>query len=1568
MATKRTNLQERYELGEVLGRGGMGVVYKAYDTLMNRHVALKTILEIDNPETIQLFYKEWSILATMVHPNIISIYDIGEFSQAGTKKPFFVMPLLPGTTLDKLIKESSTSLSVQGVLGIIGQACRGLHAAHEQGLVHRDIKPSNIFVMDDHSVKLIDFGIARGVTGNSRTMLRGTVHYMAPEQFDQKPASPLSDLFSLAVVTYEALTLRKPFQGPSDYEIINAIQKLSPAPISELNHNVGYPVSQVVHKAMAKQPWSRFSTAKEFGEALEKALHNEPLAYFDSSKIKPRLERAAKNFEQGDYEFASEVLAELEAEGQLDQDVALLRSRLDQAVRLSRIQQLLQSARRFFEASEYTLALRKIQDAIDLDPNNVDALSMKEQVEKERRERKIEEWIALGRQHLENNAFGQAKEALDNVIRLKPNDTEALNLLAEVGRRELEVSNAREGKARLYEAAKQAWEKGEITSALGAVEALIAMDRELPETETERIGTYQNFYNQVHSAHDALKNSYEEARRNLTAGNFEAALATCKQYLSQYPNHALFKALQFDVEERRRQTLSAVIAETDRRVEQEPNLDKRMGILEEAIKLYPGESHFERAVRIVRDKRDLVNSIVAKAGFFEERGQFNEALDQWQVLRSIHESQPGLAFEIERLMKRRDQQSRENAKARWVQMADKYLESGDYDRAMKTVQSALAEFPGEAELLELDKLVSKNQDLAAQARALLDRAREYSEKGELEQSLQPLREAHDLDPRNTVVRTVLVNSLLEHARRCADSDWEAADAAVREVLSIEPTHAEAKSLVSQIGDRKREELISSNLSQARRMQTAGDLAGALAIVAQGLITCPAEPRLQQLQATLERAQAEAERQAARESSRSQVPPPIPPLPPEPHETTSIPLPPPAPPIVSEPPVPVVSSPRSNKLVYGAVVVVAAGLAVLAVGAYRRLHPKPAPPVAPAQIAKINLRASQPGAALSVDGKPCGSTTCDLQLPAGSYRAEARLDGYEVATAAFQVSAGQDAPQEINLTLAPSPSPSAVVTVSTDLTESSVQLDDGRAGPVQGGELELSSVAPGAHKLSFQSGAFQAVAPFEIVPGAIPKLAGPIKTSGLKSFIVARSGAEARLYSSVEGAQATLDGKPAGAIGADGLAMKDLAPGPHEIMIDAPGGSHQKIPFDSGPSNRLLAYFVTNQNLGVLRVLADDGVTVYLNGEKYRRTTKNGRLVLYLAPKQYAIRVEKEGFAIPVEQSVNLKNGEETKVEFKLLPARATLAIRNAAAGTEVWLDGNRIGTVRSDNSFSSDVDPGKHTISLKNERYKPIQSDQVFVAGKTVEMEGKLEGLLGVLKIDVNPPGKIVHMRLRREASTQDREITDTTLNLPEGTYIISGSAPQYQDSTTSVQVTANHTTTASLVLKPLKKAVATKPPEKQRGFALADWEKAGGWTREATTLIRHGGEYVLASVPLAPGTVVFTALVQRGKRLEWVMHFHDPKNQYLFQIDDKNFTRVELLNGKRLEEVKVPHGVNRKDFISMAIVLTANSIQHKILQNRQWHVIDTWERPGSVLQGSFGFHIPSRDEIALSDFQFTPE
>jgi serine/threonine protein kinase len=149
-------LAGRYEVRQILGQGGMGLVYRAYDTVIRREVAVKTILDIPDPASLQLFYKECDVLASMSHPNIVEIFDIGEFEEDGKKKPYFVMPLLPGSTLDAFIRKASHRLTVERTVGIVSQACRGLQAAHDRGLVHRDLKPSNIFVMEDDSVKIID--------------------------------------------------------------------------------------------------------------------------------------------------------------------------------------------------------------------------------------------------------------------------------------------------------------------------------------------------------------------------------------------------------------------------------------------------------------------------------------------------------------------------------------------------------------------------------------------------------------------------------------------------------------------------------------------------------------------------------------------------------------------------------------------------------------------------------------------------------------------------------------------------------------------------------------------------------------------------------------------------------------------------------------------------------------------------------------------------------------------------------------------------------------------------------------------------------------------------------------------------------------------------------------------------------------------------------------------------------------------------------------------------------------------------------------------------------------------
>ena len=191
---------------------------------------------------------------------------------------------------------------------IFTQACRGLHAAHEHGLVHRDLKPSNIFVLNDDSVKIIDFGVAHMVDNRTSRGQKGTLLYMSPEQLEMKPVAASSDIFSLGVVCYEALTQRRPFERPTQSGVFEAILHYVPPPASELNPAVSTLLSRVIHKAMAKQPWHRFSSAREFAETLQKALRNEPIEIFDAARIQPRIERIKKAFEQGDYTQAATSL------------------------------------------------------------------------------------------------------------------------------------------------------------------------------------------------------------------------------------------------------------------------------------------------------------------------------------------------------------------------------------------------------------------------------------------------------------------------------------------------------------------------------------------------------------------------------------------------------------------------------------------------------------------------------------------------------------------------------------------------------------------------------------------------------------------------------------------------------------------------------------------------------------------------------------------------------------------------------------------------------------------------------------------------------------------------------------------------------------------------------------------------------------------------------------------------------------------------------------------------------------------------------------------------------------
>lgn len=360
----------------------MGVVYQAFDRKHGRNVALKTLMNESDEATLELFRNELVVLSQNSHPNIVDVYDSGEMDEEGRRKPFFVMPLLRGQTLQELIENSSQALTVERVADIIIQTCKGLQSAHESGLIHRDLKPSNIFVLEDFSVKIIDFGVCHLVDRNNTMGLKGTLHYMAPEQIARKPLTQSADIFALGVVGWESLTGRRPFDGPSERDVIEAILRHSPPLVSELNATASQLVSLVIHKAMAKEPLHRFASALEMAECMQKALRNEPIEYFNPDRIQPRLMRARKAAAAGDHEFAQEILSELEAEGFCSPGITSLRQIIEDESRQRTVRHLLESARRRVQEHEYQLAMQKLKEVDDLDPGNSEAAAIKGQIER----------------------------------------------------------------------------------------------------------------------------------------------------------------------------------------------------------------------------------------------------------------------------------------------------------------------------------------------------------------------------------------------------------------------------------------------------------------------------------------------------------------------------------------------------------------------------------------------------------------------------------------------------------------------------------------------------------------------------------------------------------------------------------------------------------------------------------------------------------------------------------------------------------------------------------------------------------------------------------------------------------------------------------------------------------------------------------------------------------------------------------------------------------------------------------------------------------------------------------
>ena len=256
----------KFELHELIGEGAMGVVWKAYDSVIRRYVALKLLSRAGRSTDAQeRFMREARAAGALQHPNIVTIYDLGDSDD----QLFIAMELVDGRDLSSLIALSEP-LALERKLDIVIEVLQGLSYAHERGVIHRDVKPSNVRIASDGSVKIMDFGIARlqsaDVTGSGAIV--GTPTYMAPEQITNGAITPATDIFAVGCVLYELLAYHKPFGGETVHGVLYQVLTTDPRPLRTMAPSIPASLERVVGKALNKVPEERYETARQMQSAL----------------------------------------------------------------------------------------------------------------------------------------------------------------------------------------------------------------------------------------------------------------------------------------------------------------------------------------------------------------------------------------------------------------------------------------------------------------------------------------------------------------------------------------------------------------------------------------------------------------------------------------------------------------------------------------------------------------------------------------------------------------------------------------------------------------------------------------------------------------------------------------------------------------------------------------------------------------------------------------------------------------------------------------------------------------------------------------------------------------------------------------------------------------------------------------------------------------------------------------------------------------------------------------------------------------------------------------------------
>lgn len=947
--------------------------------------------------------------------------------------------------------------------------------------------------------------------------------------------------------------------------------------------------------------------------------------------------------------------------------------------------------------------------------------------------------------------------------------------------------------------------------------------------------------------------------------------------------------------------------------------------------------------------------------------------------------------------------------------------------------------------------------------------------GQFEEAAGLLRQALGIDPSNSAIRSALTAALEAHAQELVRRNSPASGAALNELLRTDPSNATGLRLRAETDASERDQFVGWCTGQAAKLQAMGEVDGAKAILQQGLLSYPGDPRILQAMDSLTPAapppppppplktardtdldllrslDAEAATVSAADSGRimtqadaieisrfddaecsaviasirekiarvraAQAPAPPPPAPPPvptvppPAETPlgapsmpsepplfggpasppsgpgpSIPAPmffepaakPPSPPAPPSQPPPGAAPPQRpaakplpppktapktlrNAFIGAAVLIVLVSLFAL----WRRS-------TSTSSAVEVEIRTTPPGARIVIGGETKGTSNLTLRLEPGDYQISAELDGYEPVVTPLNVQSG--VPTGVGLILNPwRPS----VRVYSDLELTAVTLAGRPMNPGAAGEFVLDSLNDGTYDLALSGPQANAAVGLQLAGNAMPALATAIDAKAADILLIHTFRDQITIHSNLPSAQASIDGGEARPLAAAGAVFTGISLGSHQVLV-SDGAASRTIPVSvAGAAPVVQAFILSKGSAGtgsILIATGEDQVSAKVNGYRHWLKSRNGQIrISSLKPGSYKIEVSKDGFESPPPASVEVKAGEETKVELKVRAVVRLAAVTiTGPVGAQVVVDDAPAGSIPAGGSLTLDLPPGQHSFELRRNNVRSAAVTRTLRPGEPLSIGSSdlafPQPATGIVRFEVTPPGARMTLRRRGEAEGQAQAVTQSSMTLQEGAYVLSVSAPGHASTVVNFQVTAGSNSSVPVVLRALA-AQAEKQALPPRG--IQDFGDIASWISDGQWRVRRGGNFVLYSTPPSTGTFQFSFQLRRGKEAVWVVNYRDPRNHILYRVDDKQVVRVEVVNGRERVAAQVPHGFANLNEFDVRIVIDDGRIRQELRQGGAWTAADQFQGSG-LGAGRFGFFVSGRglgraDEYAVKDFVFRP-